>query len=114
MPTLEFETTKNGAVAVIAARGELDLSGATVLEAELDRLAAEPELGTVVLDLRGLEFMDSSGLRLIAVASQRARERGRRLALVPGSEQVMRVFEITRMRERLDFVDGPEEVTRVA
>ena len=58
--------------------------------------------------------MDSSGLRVIAVASRRAEERGGRLALVPGGEQVMRVFEITRMRERLDFVDGPDEVTRAA
>ena len=58
--------------------------------------------------------MDSSGLRVIAVASERAEESGRRLAIVPGSDQVMRVFDITRMRERLDFVAGPEEVTRAA
>jgi anti-sigma B factor antagonist len=109
VPTLEFETTKNGTVAVIAARGELDLSGATVLEAELDRLAAEPELGTVVLDLRGLEFMDSSGLRLIVLADMRAREAGRRFALVKGPDTVHRVFEITRMSDRLDFVASPED-----
>jgi anti-anti-sigma regulatory factor len=51
---------------------------------------------------------------VIAVASQRAQELGRRLALVPGPEQVMRVFEITRMRERLDFVDDAREVTEAA
>ena len=67
MPNLEFETTRNGTVAVVAPTGELDLSGAAVLEAELDRLADDPELATVVLDLRGLEFMDSSGLRLVVV-----------------------------------------------
>ena len=54
MPNLEFETTRNGTVAIVAPTGELDLSGAAVLEDELDRLAAEPELGAVVLDLRGL------------------------------------------------------------
>ena len=60
-----------------------------------------------MLDLRGLEFMDSSGLRAIAVTRRCARAtRGRRFALVPGREQVMRVFDITRMRERLDFVDA--------
>ena len=64
-----------------------------------------------MLDLRGVAFMDSSGLRLIAVSSQRAQELGRRLALVPGPEQVMRVFEITRMRERLDFIGDPREAT---
>ena len=109
-PTLEVETTRNGTVAVVAARGELDLSGAAILEAELERLAAEPELATVVLDMRGLEFMDSSGLRLVVLADMRAREAGRRFALVRGSDTVHRVFEITRMSERLDFVERPEEV----
>jgi anti-sigma B factor antagonist len=107
MPTLEFETTLNGTVAVIAATGELDLSGAALLESELERLESEPELGTVVLDLRGLEFMDSSGLRLVVLADMRAREAGRRFALVRGGETVHRVFEITRMSERLDFVADP-------
>jgi anti-anti-sigma factor len=110
MPSLEFETTKNGTVAVIVATGELDLSGAAVLEAEIERLAAEPELGTVVLDMRGLEFMDSSGLRLVVLADMRAREAGRRFALVRGSETVHRVFEITRMSDRLDFIADPEDV----
>ena len=109
MPNLDFETTRNGTVAVVAPTGELDLSGAAVLEAELERLAVEPELGAVVLDLRGLEFMDSSGLRLVVLADMRAREAGRRFALIRGGETVHRVFEITRMSDRLDFVADPEE-----
>jgi anti-anti-sigma factor len=110
MPDLEFTTTRNGTVAVIAATGELDLSGAAILEAELERLAAEPDLATVVLDLRGLEFIDSSGLRLVVMADMRARETGRRFALIRGDDTVHRVFEITRMSERLEFVDAPEDV----
>jgi anti-sigma B factor antagonist len=110
MPKLEFETTRNGTVAIVRPVGELDLSGAAVLEAELDRLVEDPELVAVVLDMRGLEFMDSSGLRLVVMADMRAREAGRRFVLVRGDETVHRVFEITRMSERLDFVDDPEEV----
>ena len=110
MPKLEFETTRNGTVAIVRPTGELDLSGAAVLEAELDRLAEDPELATVVLDMRGLEFMDSSGLRLVVVADMRARETGRRFALIRGAETVHRVFEITRMSDRLDFVDDPEDL----
>ena len=110
MPSLDFQTTRNGTVAVVVATGELDLWGAEVLQAEFERLAAEPELGTVVLDMRGLEFMDSSGLRLVVLADMRAREAGRRFALVRGPETVHRVFEITRMSERLDFISDPAEV----
>jgi anti-sigma B factor antagonist len=107
---LSLETSIDGRAAVIAVSGELDLAGAVALEQELSRIELELD-GAVVLDLRGVEFMDSSGLRLIVVSMQRARSHGRRLALVPGSEQVMRVFDITRMRDRLEFVDDPREVT---
>jgi anti-sigma B factor antagonist len=109
MPNLEFETTRNGTVAIVAPTGELDLSGASVLEAELDRLAGEPELGVIVLDLRGLEFMDSSGLRLVVLADMKAREAGQRFALIRGGDTVHRVFEITRISERLNFVEDAEE-----
>jgi anti-anti-sigma factor len=109
MARLSLETSVADRATVVALSGELDLAGAVALEQELARLEAEAA-ESVVLDLRGVGFMDSSGLRLIAVSSQRAQERGRRLALVPGPEQVMRVFDITRMRERLDFVDDPREV----
>jgi anti-anti-sigma factor len=107
---LWLETSVAQRTAVIALSGELDLAGAAALEQELTRLEAE-SADALVLDLRGVGFMDSSGLRLIALTAQRAQELGRRLALVPGPEQVMRVFEITRMRERLDFVDDPGTVT---
>jgi anti-sigma B factor antagonist len=110
---LSFETSVDGRAAVVAIRGELDLAGSAVLEQELARLE-EAQGGAIVLDLRGVRFMDSSGLRLIAVSMQRAHSLGRRLALVPGTEQVMRVFDITRMRERLDFVEDPREVTGAA
>ena len=110
MANLDFQTTRNGTVAVIAPTGELDLSGAALLEDELERLASEPELSTVVLDLRQLEFMDSSGLRLVVLADMRAREAGRRFVLVKGAETVHRVFEITRMSERLEFVADVEEL----
>jgi anti-sigma B factor antagonist len=109
---LNVETTQgNDTLAVVAPTGELDLSGVPMLEQELDRLTKVDGLRTVVLDLRGLEFIDSSGLRLVIVADRRCRAAGLRFALVPGPEIVHRVFEITRMSEHLEFVDDPSEVT---
>jgi anti-anti-sigma factor len=107
VPPLTVETTQQGETAVIALSGELDMAGADALQQEL----ALVEAGALVVDLRGLDFMDSSGLRAIAVSAQRAQEAGRRFALIPGAAQVMRVFDITRMRERLDFVADAGEVT---
>ena len=105
---LAFHTTLTSAGdALIALSGELDLSGAAPLDEEIDRLAAEDGVRRVVLDLRGLEFMDSSGLRLVALAERRLTAADRELVLVRGPEAVQRVFEITRMDDHLTFVDEP-------
>jgi anti-sigma B factor antagonist len=105
---LDFNTTLRAGDAVIALSGELDLSGAPALDDEIGRLAAADGVERVVLDLRGLEFLDSSGLRTVALAHRRLAATGRDLVLVRGTETVQRVFAITRMDERLRFVDSPE------
>ena len=59
----------------------------------------------IVLDLRGLTFLDSTGLRSLITADARAREDGRRLTLVQGPAVVQRVFEITGLEGRLEIVE---------
>ena len=59
----------------------------------------------IVLDLAGLTFLDSTGLRMVVTADQRASAEERRLAVVRGPESVQRVFAITRLDEHLDMVD---------
>ena len=62
------------------------------------------------LDLRQIEFMDSTGLRVLLGAHQRAQERGRRFALVRGADQVERVLKLTGVRDLLTVVDAPEDL----
>jgi anti-anti-sigma factor len=57
----------------------------------------------VVVDLGGLAFIDSSGLRMLLLADSRAREHGYELVLLAGSEPVQRVFEITGALDVLRF-----------
>jgi anti-anti-sigma factor len=98
-----------GTAWVLAVRGELDLRTSPELEAALDRVwAAGAEL--VILDLRPIEFMDSTGLRVLLGAHQRAQETGRRFALVRGADQVERVLTLTGVRDLLTVVDAPEEL----
>jgi anti-sigma B factor antagonist len=86
--------------------GELDLASAEQLDAQLKQLeSSEPAL--LVLDLRALEFMDSTGLRTVIAADARARERGGRLVVVRAPEEVDRVFRLTRMDQHLEVVDEP-------
>jgi anti-sigma B factor antagonist len=104
VPRFSFETELRGPLAVVELHGELDMLATAALEPELERLADEPGVDVVALDLRPLDFLDSSGLRVVVLANERLDSNERRLVLVRGSSTVQRVFEITRMTERLDFV----------
>jgi anti-sigma B factor antagonist len=106
---LRIDVHRNGATGTISLFGELDLSG----EAEMEAAFAEAEsngAGVMVIDLRGLSFIDSTGLRGIVSADIRARKDGRRLVLIPGPEHVHRVFRIALLDRRLEFVDDPSEI----
>jgi len=110
VPELTVDTRIERGVAVMTPRGELDLAGAPELEKALATLDDEPDVHAIVLDLSAVEFMDSSGLRAVVQADRRTTETGRRFALVKGGEPVHRVFEITRMTERLTWVSGPADL----
>jgi anti-anti-sigma factor len=106
---LEVETVEGNGLVRVVLKGELDLSTVGKVEEELRRVeGGDPPV--VVLDLAQLSFLDSTGLRLVVTADQRAREHGRRLAIVRGPDTVQRVFTITRLEERLDMIDSPSDV----
>ena len=109
MTTLDVTTHDRPGGIHVELSGELDLATAPKLEDEMRRIEAEGP-GLVVLDLKGLVFMDSSGLRSLLAADARAREAGRRLVLVRGDERVQRVLRITRLDERLEIVDSADAV----
>jgi anti-anti-sigma factor len=110
MSLLELDTEAEDGCVRVALAGELDISSAPQLEEALGRIEADsPAL--LLLDLRGLAFMDSTGLRTVVSADQRAREQGRRLAVVRGPDAVDRIFTVTRLDERLELVDDPTAVT---
>jgi anti-anti-sigma factor len=109
MPPFSVEREARGTAVRLVLTGDLDL--ATAAEGEAAILAAEenqPPL--LILDLSELGFMDSTGLRVIVSAASRARDDNRRLVLVKGPEVIQRVFEITRLAERLDMVDSLDDV----
>ena len=90
-------------VAWVRVTGELDIATAPILEQTLRR--AEQRARRIVLDLRELEFMDSSGVHVIVDGALRATAAGRRLVLVRGSAQVDRVFDLTTASDDLEIVD---------
>lgn len=105
MSTLSLHTYQEPDSVRVAVSGELDLSSALTFEEELRRIEENCAAPLLVLDLRSLKFMDSTGLRLILSAHARALNRGRKLAIVQGGDAVRRIFRLTGVLERLNFVD---------
>lgn len=100
------------ALAVVPARrevavvpeGDLDLSTVDRVEREVAGLRAGG-FDHIVLDLRHVGFLDSSGLRLLLSLRNTAKRTGHALTLIPGSREVQRVFELTATRSLFDWRD---------
>jgi anti-anti-sigma factor len=100
------ETGRDGATAWVRPVGELDLDTAPRLEDALAIVrAGDP--ARLVLDLRRLTFMDSTGLRLVIRWDGVAREEGFDFAIVPGPDVVQRVIELTGMDDQLAVAEPP-------
>ena len=106
------DTQTTGRSITLALSGELDLVSRPILEAAFER-AYESAAELIVVDLRRLEFMDSTGLHSLVAAQQRAVQSGRRFGLVRGTEQVQRLFDLTGIAEFLPLVDSPDELLEV-
>jgi anti-sigma B factor antagonist len=103
---LEIAVSESGSVRLLRLTGELDLAGVDRFE-RLLTADQTPEVGTFVLDLRELSFIDSSGLRALIMADQRVRAEGGRFIVVRGPDRVNEVLEMTGVAQRIELVDEP-------
>ena len=108
---LEVEAVKHRRTALVALRGELDLVTVSKVAEVIDEL--EPQAGGVrhvVLDLRGLTFIDVPALHELLRQHEFARTNRHNLAVVRGSEAIQRVLKLTGVEEMLVLVDDPGDL----
>ncbi len=99
---------------VVVPRGELDMASAPELEQTV--LPRLQDGGWVVLDLRSLDFIDSSGLRVVVGAHRSAEGHGGRFTCVRGTPgtTVHRIVEIAGIDTVIEMVDTPDELSDAA
>jgi anti-anti-sigma factor len=93
--------------------GDFDAEGVGTVEHALDRLGGVSAPRRVVLDLRGLAFLDVAGLRTILRADARGRAEAFEVVLVRPRGSVNRIFTLTRAGERLNIIDEPESTIAI-
>ncbi|SDC30145.1 STAS domain-containing protein [Actinokineospora iranica] len=91
---------------VVSVTGEVDLATAPDLERALETALSQPEATGVRVDLSGVEFMDSAGLRVLVAARRNAETAGQSLVLHAPHDRVRRIIEITGLAEVFGLADS--------
>lgn len=108
MPSFDLRIVRTGTQVQIVPCGELDIATTP----QLERAIADATGGTaaeLVLDLRELTFMDSTGLRALAQANVNAEAAGTSLSIWRGPRQIERVLEISGLGTLLPLADAPAD-----
>jgi anti-sigma B factor antagonist len=87
------ESRRDGDRTIVRYDGELDCSNEGLARVEIE-IALERGGSELVIDLRGLEFMDARGVHLLLDARSACRALGRRLTVIPGPDNVQRVLDL--------------------
>lgn len=104
--TFEIIDQTNGETHVVSILGELDLSTITILAGHVEAKLSENRTSSLVLDLTGLTFMDSSGLRLLIDLHNRSRQEAWKLTLIRSKhEGANKVLSVTGADTALPFED---------
>lgn len=99
--TVGWDTSERADGYVVHLSGELDISSAASVESRLMELEQRAP-ARLILDLRSVSFIDSTGLSMIINADGRARKDGRRLTIVSGDGVPRRILRTVGLEDRLD------------
>jgi anti-sigma B factor antagonist len=105
---LRVDVWPEGDVVHVCPVGEIDLDTVSRLRDRMYELRAAG-FKCLILDLRGVTFLDSTGIRLVVEADASARADGFEFGLIEGAAKVQRVFEITGLRSALPFIDPSQD-----
>lgn len=107
-PSFRIDVRPERERVVVSPEGDVDLATVDRIAGQLDELAGSG-FRAVVLDLRGVTFMDSTGVSLLVRQSART---DLDVQIVDGEEPVSRLIDLTGVREVLRFVPADQTPSR--
>jgi len=105
---LGLEVSERNGWAVLAVSGEVDVATVPRLREQLHSLVAQGS-HRIVVDLEGVEFLDSTGLGVLVGALKRVRAHDGELRLVCTQSRVRKVFEVTGLTKVFSLHDSLDD-----
>lgn len=103
------DTVSSGSMAIVALYGELDISVQPRLMDEIDRVLRRRPM-VLAIDLRGLTFMDSSGIHVLTSTGRRSQRDGQRFFLIRGAPAIDRLLHACGLGGYFELVAGPDQL----
>lgn len=111
--TLEFEGGGSAPLRAIA-KGQIDFANASFMQSDISAARQRLSSSALILDMSGVDFMDSSGLRVILHLDEQLRSEGGALVLLGASEAVRSIIFITGLQQHLTVADTLQAATDLA
>ncbi len=104
------DTISSGSMVILGLFGELDISGQSPLMAEVDRVMQRHPM-VLAIDLRGLAFLDSSGVDVLISAGRRCQRDGQRFFVIRGAPAIDRLLNACGLDGHFELVASPDQLS---
>jgi len=111
MSHFDVRVREQGPTALVSLDGDFDIAATVAVSEAIGGLDIGGRTKQLIIDLRGLDFMDSSGVRLLFERDTAARADGHNLTVVRGRPDVQKLCRLTGIENRLILVDDPADLT---
>lgn len=106
---MELNLKKNGNAIIIYLEGRLDVHLSADIEKEINKLISAESASHFILNLKDVEYMSSSGLRIFVSTMRILKERKRKLVLCNMNSAVRKIFEVVELTDMFDIFNNENE-----
>ena len=106
---MEFNFKKNGNSIIIYLKGRLDVHHSAEIEKELGRLIAMESASDFLINMKDVEYISSSGLRIIVLARRILGEKKRKLVLCNINSAIRKIFDVVQLTDMFSIFDSERE-----
>lgn len=106
---MQITAKKKKGILVVSLEGELDHHTASQVREYIDDILEDPTIKNIVMDINGLNFMDSSGIGVLIGRYKIISKRGGNLGVANISSHIDRIFEVSGLYKIIKAYDGLQE-----